>query len=119
MFGLSAARLARGSMTEVAAARTPFTSMWTLPAAPSPQTSMRWIFESLLAVGQTLESSAQVVVGSPVAELHLSVKDLKGMRTSTKSSPAGTENPALEQPRPPITAPPDAQDNCGLIVPAA
>merc|ERR1712046_112755 len=68
------------------------TSKWSLPAAPSPQSSIIWMFASFLAVGHTSASSAQVVVCSPVAEDHLSLKVLKGILTSVKSSPAGTEN---------------------------
>merc|ERR1711908_104826 len=75
------------------------TSMWTLPRAPSPQIATRCTLFSLLAVGQTEESSAQVVANSPVAELHLSENSENGMRISVKSSPAGTVKGALKQPR--------------------
>merc|ERR1740117_783530 len=53
---------------------------------------MRWILESLEAVGHTSSSSAQVTVCSPVAEDHLSLKVLNGIFTSVKSEPTGTEN---------------------------
>merc|ERR1740139_1118182 len=43
---------------------------------------MRWILESLEAVGHTSSSSAQVTVCSPVAEDHLSLKVLNGIFTS-------------------------------------
>merc|ERR1719181_2388019 len=73
-------------------AETDFTSKCSFPFAPSPQNSTRRIFDNLLAVKQVLESSAHSEVCSPVADDHLSLKVLKGILTSTKSEPAGTEN---------------------------
>merc|ERR1712046_458155 len=75
------------------------TSKWTLPATPSPQSSIIWMFASFLAVRQTSASSAHSTLCSPVAEDHLSLKEENGILTSTKSSPAGTENLSLKQPR--------------------
>merc|ERR1712046_145780 len=98
-------------------ALTDSTSKCSLPAAPSPQNFKRWILASLAAVGHTSASSAHVVVCSPVAELHLSLKALKGSFTSTKSDPAGTENLFLKQPRPRATSPPLAQAKSALVAP--
>merc|ERR1719229_1917461 len=98
-------------------ALTDWTSRCSLPSAPSPQNSTRWILESFEAVGQTLLSSAQVVVCSPVADDHLSLNVLNGILTSTKSSPAGTENLFLKQPRLNGSPPPPAQAKSGLSAP--
>merc|ERR1712160_146730 len=75
---------------------------------------MRWILESLEAVGHTSSSSAQVTVCSPVAEDHLSLKVLNGIFTSVKSEPTGTENLFLKQPRLNGKLPPPAQAKSAL-----
>merc|ERR1712157_33482 len=80
---------------------------------------MRLIPASVSAVGQTSVSSAHVVVCSPVAGLHLSEKLVNGMKTVDHSSPAGTENLALKQPRERGMEPPPAQEYEGASVPAA
>lgn len=90
-----------------------------LPRAPSAHTSMAWIFESFFAVGQTSLSCAHVFVCSPVAELHLSLNMLKGIRTSLKLAPAGTENLALKQPRLKGSEPPAAHAKDGETEPDA
>ena len=73
------------------------TSRWTFPLAPSAQISKRWMCLRSFSVGQTVGSSSQVFSGSPVAGSQRSLKVLKGMRISEKSSPAGTSNLALKQ----------------------
>jgi len=79
----------------------------------------RWTFFNLAADGQTPESSLHKVVNSPVAELHLSEKSVKGMRISEKSFPAGTVKGALKHPRPRKVDPPVAHARVGLMVEAA
>merc|ERR1712130_80770 len=95
-------------------AETDFTSKCNLPLAPSPQNSTRRILDNLLAVKQVLESPAHSAVCSPVADDHLSLKDLNGIFTSTKSSPAGTTNLSLKHPRLKGKLPPAAQAKFGL-----
>ena len=82
----------------------------TLPSAPSAQSSMRFTPARAFLVGHTSASAAQVVVCSPVAGLHLSEQEEKGMRIVDHASPAGTENFALKQPREKGIEPPPAQE---------
>mmetsp|Transcript_45879 Transcript_45879/g.135593 ORF Transcript_45879/g.135593 Transcript_45879/m.135593 type:complete len:248 (+) Transcript_45879:361-1104(+) len=107
------------SATEVKLAEMLWSSRCTLPFAPSAQTSTRSIDLSLDADGQTSESLAHVVVCTPVAGLHLSLKLENGMVTSVKSVPAGTENGALKQPRLSGMLPPPAHAYDGESVPEA
>jgi len=100
-------------------AETESSSRWTLPLTPSAQTSTRLIALSLAAVGHTSESSAHVVVCSPVAGLHLSEKLENGMAMSVKVAPAGTENLALKQPRLNGIEPPPEHAYAGDRVPEA
>ena len=80
---------------------------------------MRLIAPSLDAVGHTSADWAHVVVCSPVAGLHLSLKLENGIEISVKLLPAGTENLALKQPRDSGIEPPPAQAYDGETVPEA
>lgn len=101
---------AEGAAAAEAEAEILLTSRWTLPSTPSAQISTRFTPRSSEAERHVDGSSEQVAVGSPVAELHLSVKLLKGTWTVVNVSPGGTVNLPLKQPREKGMPPPPAQE---------